>query len=126
MDLAKKMNAETEAEFLEWLFDGSRLSPETAAVEYAKRTHKQDYLSEQVFDKYIDAWDCNVIDDVDVVDADKKRRRTELDRLRRNGWERVEHNNFNGAKRRRFSYIGPDGEKQTSLKAAMKAIRADS
>ena len=34
MDLAKKMNAETEAEFLEWLFDGSRLSPETAAVKH--------------------------------------------------------------------------------------------
>ena len=51
--------AETEAEFLEWLFDGSRLSPETAAVEYAKRTHKQDSLSEQVFDDCIDAWHCN-------------------------------------------------------------------
>ena len=50
MDLAKKMNAETEAEFLEWLFDGSRLSPETAAVheivhEYAKRTHNEAGLS---------------------------------------------------------------------------------
>ena len=69
MDLAKKMNAvqSPEAEFLEWLFDGSRLSPETAAVEYAKRTNEQDFLSEQVFDEYIDAWHCDVIDDVDVV-----------------------------------------------------------
>lgn len=114
------------AQFLEWLFDGSLLSPETAAFEYAQKANEHYFLSEvdlnDLDDHGIDAWECDMLDDVVHT---KKRRRTELDRLHRNGWERVQDKVCDGEKRRRFAYVGPDGRKQTSLKAAMKAIRAD-
>ena len=50
------------------------------------------------------------------------RRRTELDRLARNGWKRDSTSTVLG-KRNLYTYNGPNGVVETSLKRVMQQIR---
>lgn len=97
-------------QFLEWLLEGSNISCTSCASDNFDADLHEDahYLMNAAFDN-------------STQSPTKRRRRTELQRLERHGWSRVQ-DNPQGPKRRRFHYIGPDGAKTTSLKKAMKAI----
>ena len=75
------------------------------------------------------AVDSNTIDSKINSDQTRSRprRRSEMERLERFGWEKLDAGiEPNQQKRPRFFYVSPDGNRVTSLKKAMACIRSAS
>ena len=115
-------------DFLEWLMEGSRVSPTVSETDFAL-TDTSDFgdvdLDDEL-DEYLNIdellrWDP-AEDKITRASNKRQRKRTEMSRLQNHGWIR-ERQDSAGGKRARYQYVSPHGAAQTSLKAAMKAIR---
>ena len=110
-------------DFFEWLMEGSCMSPTSSAPSWTD-AYDIDDVDFDKLDEYLEIdqllrWDPA---EDKITSASTKRQRTrEMDRLYNKGW--VRERKESAGKRPRYQYVSPHGTVQTSLKAAMKAIR---
>ena len=116
-------------DFFEWLMEGSRVSPTVSDTDFALtdasafgEVDLNDELDEYLEDiDQLLRWDP-AEEKITRASNKRQRKRTEMSRLTSHGWVR-ERQDSAGGKRARYQYVSPHGTAQTSLKAAMKAIR---